>query len=240
MDECDCEIVASAEQIARLDGPKNIEALKAADFLGYQGYINEWMMYWTQTNDFAPMELPLCVSETIITDKKMRKHYHRYVKAAVVSHDIDWLRTHYIVPYDRVWNYVRFEHIPKDIFEILWSVGELPLSQASFLAGSRRMDLWGIFVTWHGPTECIEVALKQKWSEGTIFCLNDGADLSAKDFMRDAMLMEPSIARAIIAANPPATAEAFSEFLLWKRMHRIQDVPLIEEFFWINGFKENE
>lgn len=238
MDECDCEIVPTAEQLARLDGPKTIEALKAADFLGYQEYINNWIMYWTQTNDFAPLELPLCVSETIITDRKMRKHYHRYVKAAVVSHDVEWLRSHYIVSYERVWNYVQFEHIPKVIFEILWSMGELPLSQASFLAGSRRLSLWALFVAEYGPTACLETALNQKWADGAIFCLNDGADLSAKDFMRDAMLMDPSIARAIIAANPPATAEAFSEFLLWKRMHRIRNIPLIEEFFWINGFKE--
>ena len=136
--------------------------------------------------------------------KKCEIHYRRYVKAAVVSHDIEWLRTHYIVSYERVWNYVRFEHIPKVLFEILWSMGELPLSQASFLAGSRRMNLWGIFVSHHGPTACLETALNQKWPDGTIFCLNNGADLSAKDFMRDAMLMEPVIARAIIAANPPA------------------------------------
>lgn len=240
MDEVTVEIIPTEEQLQLLRGDMNLAALKASDFLGYQDYINNWIMNWTQTNDYAPMELPLCVSETIITDKKMRKHYHRYVKAAVVSHDIEWLRSHYIVSYERVWNYVQFEHIPKVIFEILWSMLQLPLSQASFLAGSRRMDLWPIFVAEYGPTACLEIALNQKWSAGTIFCLNDGADLSAKDFMRDAMLMEPVIARAIIATNPPATKEAFLEFLLWKRMHRIQDVPLIEEFFWINGFKENE
>ena len=235
-----CEIVASAEQLKLLQGPKTVESLKAADFLGYQDYINDWIMCWTQTNDYAPVDLPLCVQETIITDKKMRKHYHRYVKAAVVSHDIDWIRSHYIVSYERVWNYVQFEHIPKAMFEILWSEGVLPLSQASFLAGTRRLNLWEIFVAHYGPTECIEVALKQKWLIGTLFCLNVGADISKKDVMRDAMLMDPSIARAIIAANPPATALAFSEFLLWKRMHRIRDVPLIEEFFWIHGFKETE
>jgi len=240
MEEVTVEIIPTEEQLQLLRGDMNLAALKAADFLGYQDYINNWIINWTQTNNYAPMELPLCVSETIITDKKMRKHYRRYVKAAVVSHDMEWLRTHYIVSYERVWNYVQFEHIPKVIFEILWSETHLPLNLASFLAGSRRIDLWPIFVAEYGPTACMETALNQKWPAGTIFCLNDGADLHAKDFMRDAMLMDPSIVRCILLANPPATKEAFEEFLLWKRMHRIQDVPLIEEFFWINGFKENE
>jgi len=236
MENCDCKIIATEKQLQLLQGPKSTESLLAADFLGNQDYINEWIMDWTQGNDY--LELPLCVQESIITDKNLRKHYHRYVKAAVVSHDVDWIKSHYIVAYERVWNYVQFEHIPIQMFQVLWALGPVPLDLVSFVAASRRLDLWRTFVSHYDPTECLGSALKQQWSNGVLRCINEGADLTAQDFVRDAMLMEPLIVRSIINANPPATAAAFSDFLLWKRLHRIQNVPLVEEFFWINGFKE--
>jgi len=241
MDFCDFKGVEPTEkQLKLLQGPKTIESLLAADFLGHQDYINDWIMDWTQCNDYPLALLPLCVQETIITDKKMRKHYHRYVRAAVVSYDIEWLRLHYILAYERVWNYVKFRHIPMNMFQLLWDVQEVPTELVTFVAAARRIDLWTVFVSHYDPTDCLLTVIKQQWPDGVLGCINEGADLHAKDFMRDAMLMEPAIVRCILLANPPATEEAFSEFLIWKRMHRIRDVPLIEEFFWINGFKENE
>ena len=69
MDFCDCKVIPTEKQLQLLQGPKTIESLLAADFLGKQDYINEWIMDWTQKNDYS--ELPLCVSESIITDKKI-------------------------------------------------------------------------------------------------------------------------------------------------------------------------
>jgi len=238
MDISVCSIIATTEQIKQLNGPKTIQSLKTADFLGNQDYINRWIMDWTQRNDIDKDVLPLCVELSILTIAKIKKHYHRYVRAAVVSHDIDWIFSHYIVPYDRVWNYVSFQYIPRGIFAQLWHLNPVPFELESFICSSKRIELWSSFVDMYGPTECLTVALAQRWSDGVIQCLNEGADLSAKDFIRDAILMDSKIFRAISSCNPPATAEAYEDFKLWKRMHRIQDVALVEEFFWINGFRE--
>lgn len=236
MDDHFCEIVPSPEQLELLKGPKTINSLKTADFLGEQGYINDWIMDWTQKNEY--FDLPLCVEESIITDKKMRKHYNCYVKAAIVSRDLDWMKSHYIVAYNRAWNYVQFEFVSVQMFQLLWSLGPVPLELVSFVAAARRMELWIPFLSHYDPTNCLETVLKQQWAEGVRSCIQEGADLTTKDFLRDGLLMSPSIVRLIIEARPLVTAEAFSDFLLWKRIHRIQDVPLIEEFFWINGFRE--
>ncbi len=238
MDDNIFAIVPTVEQIKQLNGPKTIQSLKTADFLARQDYINEWIMDWTQRNDIDKGILPLCVEQTILTVTKMKKHYHRYVRAAVVSHDIEWILSHYIVPYHKVWNYVSFQYIPLGIFAQLWHLNPVPFELESFICSSKRIELWSSFVDMYGPTECLTVALRQRWSDGVIQCLNEGADLSAKDFIRDAILMDSKIFRAISSCNPPATAEAYEDFKLWKRMHRIQDVALVEEFFWINGFRE--
>lgn len=231
-------IVPTSEQLKLLKGPKTIQSLKAADFLGKQDYINEWIMYWTQRNDIDKGDLPLCVEESIITISKIRKHYHRYVRAAIVSHDNDWIVSHYIVPYPRVWNYVSFPYVPYIIFVQLWNLNPVPFELKSFVCSSKRIDLWTDFVNKYGPTECLAVGLRQRWRVGIMHCLNEGADVSAQDFIRDAILMDSHIFRAISSCNPPATAEAYEDFKLWRQMHRIPDVSLVEEFFWINGFKE--
>lgn len=238
MDDDIFNIVASDEQLRLLNGPKTIRSLKTADFLGDQNYINEWIMEWSQTNHIDRDSLPLCVDQTILTFPKIRKHYNRYVRAAVVSHDIDWIDKHYIVAYERVWNYVSFESIPYRLFSQLWHLNPVPFEMESFICSPRRLDIWSVFVDKYGPTECLMVSLRQRWSEGAAHCIDEGADLCAYDFIREAMLLDPEIFRSISSCNPPATAEAYSDFKLWRNMHRIKDVPLVEEFFWINGFKD--
>ncbi len=48
------EITATIEQLEFLNGPPSIPALKAADFLGNQKYIDEWVANW-----LLSMDLPL-------------------------------------------------------------------------------------------------------------------------------------------------------------------------------------
>lgn len=238
MDKITCCIIPTAEQLSHLSGPKTIESLLAADFLGNQLYINEWIFEWSQRNDIDHETLPLCVEQTILTDRKVARHYHRYIKSAIVSHDIEWLRSHYIVAYDRVWNYVDFKYIPFEMFCILWNEKYVPFNFLTFVCASKRLNIWAMFVDAYGPTECLSTAIKQRYNEGCIHCLNEGADLTKKDFVKDAMLLDGRIFKAIVDMNPPATKEAFENFKLWKSINRLQDVALVEEFFWINGFRD--
>lgn len=81
-----------------LDGPETIESLCAADFLGKQDYIDQWIEHWLVKNDQLPSELPLCVSESIVCDSKLKRKYRNALSAAVVRGDTDWVRGHHIVP----------------------------------------------------------------------------------------------------------------------------------------------
>ena len=238
MDDINCCIVPTQAQITALAGPRTIHSLLAADFLGYQDYIDSWINDWTQRNDVNPLTLPLCVSESIICHKKVRKHYHRYVKAAVVSNDYEWLLTHYIVPYARVWSYVRFETVPIGTFSLLWDAGPCQLNMAEFVCSVHRLDIWRLFVQHHGPTLCLRTVLRNGWIQGARYCLSAGADVTAEDFIIDCIRLDPRLFRAIAECNPPATLAGYREFKLQRSLHRIPDVPLVEEYFWIHGFKD--
>ena len=66
---------ATGAQRTALDGPKTLESVVAADFLGKQEYIDEWIVYWLETNQWSANQLPLCISESIICDFKLKKLY---------------------------------------------------------------------------------------------------------------------------------------------------------------------
>lgn len=228
---------ATPEQIERLNGPKTISSLLAADFLGNQAYIDDWIFDWSQRNDIDINKLPLCVSESIICFKKIKRHYNRYVRAAIVANDYDWMKTHYILAYKKAWNYVCFDTIHEQLFDCMWDVKPPVFELISFVCSARRIHLWDKFVFFYGPTQCLRTALCQGWEEGIGCCLNMGADICSEDFIKDSIRLSPKIFRALSECNPPATKEAFEEFKLQKMLKRIPDVALVEEFFWIRGFK---
>jgi len=238
MDNVTGNIKPTEEQVAALAGPRTIRSLLAADFLGYQDYIDDWITDWTQRNDINPLSLPLCVSESIICFRKIQKHYNRYVRAAVVSNDIDWIRTHYIVAYKNVWNYVRFETVLFDVFAKLWSISRCGFNLVDFVCGARRIDIWRCFVNHYGPTQCLRTALKSGWVQGAHHCLETGADILSEDFIIDCIRLDPQLFQAIALGNPPATEAAYKEFKLQRALHRIPNVALVEEYFWIHGFKD--
>lgn len=238
MDDINCCIVPTPEQLSVLDGPRTIRSLVAADFLGYQDYINDWINDWTQRNDIDQRLLPLCVQESIICHRKVQKHYHRYVRAAVVSNDTEWLATHYIVAYERVWSYVRFDTVPMNIFTRLWHTNPCPFNLVEFVCATHRLDMWRYFVQHHGPTQCLRTALRNEWVQGAHHCLNVGADIMSEDFIIDCIRLDPRLFQAIAISNPPATLAGYEEFKLQRSLHRIPNVPLVEEYFWIHGFKD--
>ena len=239
MDNITGNIKPTEEQVAALAGPRTICSLLAADFLGYQDYIDDWITDWTQRNDINPLSLPLCVSESIICFRKIQKHYNRYVQAAVVSNDSEWIETHYVVSYDRVWNYVPFETISIDIFTKLWYTRPCQFNLVDFVCGARRIDIWRCFVQCHGPTQCLRTALKSGWVQGAYHCLETGADILSEDFIIDCIRLDPQLFQAIALGNPPATLAGYEEFKLQRALHRIPDVAVVEEYFWIHGFKDD-
>ena len=76
-------IIPTREHLRALACPKTLDAVKAADFLGKQDYIDEWIRSWFTRNEWLSDELPLCVSESIICDRKLKREYKKVLRAAV-------------------------------------------------------------------------------------------------------------------------------------------------------------
>jgi len=228
-------IIPTREQLQALAGPKNIDSVKAADFLGKQDYIDEWICSWFTRNEWLSDELPLCVSESIICDRKLKREYEKVVRAAVVRSDTEWLRFHYIVPAN-VWSVVNFMSVSDELFDVLWCVSPVPLNLCAFVVQSRRMYIWKRFVESHGASAPLRDAVQQFWSEGTAYCLSEGADVDSEDYVRLCVRHE-RVFRQISVCNPPATQEAWEEFLLQRLLNRVENVNLVEEWFWIHGYR---
>ena len=225
---------ATGAQRTALDGPKTLESVEAADFLGKQEYIDEWIVYWLETNQWSANQLPLCISESIICDFKLKKLYKRAVSASVLRGDVNWLRKHYVVPV-KLWNIVDFELVSNDMFDLLWSMAPIPFKWCAFVVQSRRMYLWRRFVDRYGALECLRDAVQSLWSDGTAYCLSEGADVTSQDYVR-LCVRSAKVFNMVTQCNPVATKEAYEEFLLQCKLGRVQDVPLVEQWFWINGF----
>jgi hypothetical protein len=223
------------EQIRLLNGPLSIKSLNAADFLGRQTYIDTWIKDWFKHNLYKKNELPLCVSESIICYKKLKKKYKKKFKHAVIKNDYEWISTHSVVPVN-VWSVVEFLNVSDKMFDTLWSIQPAPADLGIFIIQSRRMHFWKPFVDLHGPTQCLKNVVQSLWSEGTRYCLAEGADVDSEDVVKYC-IRSSDIFRQVTMCNPPATLEAYEEFKLQRLLNRIEDVPLIEEWFWINGFK---
>jgi len=224
-------ITPAQQQI--LDGPKTIDSLKVADFVGCQSYIDDWIKDWLQHNCYVETEIPLCVAESIICDASLRCVYQKAVRNAVILKGVEWLQKHCIVAVD-VWSVVDFLSVAEVVFDVLWRVSPAKKSLCEFIVQSRRMPFLKSFVREYGPSVCLRAVMQTRWLPAVEYCLLEGADI--QDVVQYCVRF-PEIFRAVTLYNPPATQEAYDEFRLQCLLNRVEDVPLVEEWFWINGFR---
>lgn len=228
-------ITPTLAQSEALSGPKTIESLLAADFLGNQRYIDEWIYDWFERNDHDPDKLPLCVSESLMCYKKLMRRFVKRARRAAVENDCRWLSAHCIVAVN-VWSFVEFHTVSNNTFDVLWSICPVPLRYCWCIVESRRMHMWRPFVDTYGPDCTMRDALQSFWVDGVKYCLYQGANLEKEDYVK-LCIRCPEVFTLITDCNPPATAEAYEEYLLQKLLRRVPDIPLVEQWFWINGFK---
>jgi len=228
------EIAATPSQQKILEGRKTIDSLKAADFLGQQSYIDDWIKDWFQHNRYTKAQLPLCVSESIICDASLQCIYKKATRQAVISNGVEWLQKHCIVPVD-VWSVVDFLTVSEAVFDVLWRVSPAKKSLCEFIVQSRRMSFLKSVVHEYGPSLCLRNAMQTRWLPAVEYCLLEGADIGN---VVQYCVRFPEIFRAVTLYNPPTTREAYDEFRLQRLLNRVEDVPLVEEWFWIHGFRE--
>ena len=232
------EITRTPEQKELLATPWtfSLDALMAADFVGDQLYIDWWISKWLNTNDISGLHLPLCVEESIHCDKKLMNLYQQNLKLAIIHGRTAYLRKHFIV--DRAfWNIVEFSTVKSKVFDILWKRSPAPLSLLPFVVQARRLALLSSFVNYYDPTKCLRECVIQQWSEGVRICLAEGAEIQ-EDCIGLAV-RHAGIFRQLTELNPRTTVAHWKEFRLQRMLKRVPDVPLVEEWFWINGFKNN-
>ena len=212
----------------------NMEALRNADFVGDQAYIDWWIVQWLTVNTIDVATIPLCVSESIRVDKKMRVRYKDHLRMAVAVGDTEFVKRHYLpeVVFNH-WNVVDFQNIGPALFDVLWAYQSVPDILGEFVAQAQRMWQWVPFVAMYGPTECLALAVGQQWSEGVGHCLAEGAEIHG-DIVGKSMC-HPEIFRQFMPLNPTPTDAAWEDFVFKRRMGRIPNVPLVEEWFWIHG-----
>jgi len=228
-------INATTAQQQILDGSKTIDSLKVADFLGQQSYINDWIKEWLQHSRYTKAQLPLCVSESIICDSSLRRVYKKAVRQAVISNGAEWLQKHCIVPVD-VWSVVDFLTVSEAVFDVLWCISPAKKSLCEFIVQSRRMPFLKSFVREYGPSVCLRAVMQMRWLPAVEYCLLEGANIETKDVVQYGVRF-PEIFRAVTLYNPPAVQEAYDEFQLQRLLNRVEDVPLVGEWFWIHGFR---
>lgn len=229
------EITTTPSQQKILEGPKTIDSLKAADFVGQQSYIDDWIKDWFQHNRYTKAQLPLCVSESIICNASLQCRYKKAARQAVISNEVEWLQKHCIVPVD-VWSVVDFLTVSEAVFDVLWCVSPSKKSLCEFIVQSRRMPFLKSFVREYGPSVCLRDVMQTRWLPAVEFCLLEGANIETEDVVQYCVRF-PEIFRAVTLYNPPAIQEAYDEFRLQCLLNRVEDVPLVEEWFWINGFR---
>jgi len=232
------EITATAGQIQLINGPPSIAALKAADFLGNQKFIDEWIKNWLVSMDFDILQLPLCIENTLLCDKNMMKIYQSSCQNAVMRNDLNWLQQHLVIPFSaRIWNFVDFSTVRNDLFDFIWDRLPVQASLADFIAGSKNMHIWRKFTHKYYIDYCAEIAIKQGWVEGVQYCIENGCHIEPliKDSLKSGRMFQ-----IIVLYNPKCTAEDYQEFILQKMLGRIQDIPIVEEYFYCHGFCESE
>jgi hypothetical protein len=228
-------IVATSAQVEQLKGPFTIASLKTADFLGRQPYIDAWIGDWLASDATALDDLPLCVAESILCDSALARTYNRHVQLAILRNDVVWLRQHAVVPLVHIWNVVDFHTVSDTMFDYLWQWQSVPLRLSAFVSSGQDLYKWRRFVDAHGPSLCIKDAAQQQWWEGVQYCVDEGAELQdiVQYCVRSAALF-----RLVTLTNPRATVEAWDSFRLQRALRRVEDVPLVEEWFWTHGYKD--
>lgn len=235
------EITPTPEQAHLLSQQRNIhnlDALRTADFLGRQDYINNWIAAWFKCTDIDPESLPLCIAETIYIHKRIQKKYKSILGTSIARNNITWVKTHYIANLKSFnpWKYVLFEQLNAEMFNLLWSKQSISLKDGIFMLPIQNINIWKLFVSKHGPTDTIELAIRQEWFEGVQFCIDEGANIEHKDVVQYCV-RKADIFKYVTQVPTLATKRAYEEFIFQKQLGRIEDIPLVEEWFYCNGFK---
>ena len=230
-------IVATPEQLEHLAGAKTIDSLKAADFMGDQTYIDEWIDHWLQHNNYMPEQLPLCVSESLFCFKRNKRNYKRLQCSAIQNNNVEWLEKHNVNKIKHNWTIVDFLTVSNEMFQYLWQLNPIKINLLDFVVQARRLEMFKTFANHHGLTTCLDETLSQNWLEGAQYCIDYGADLSKKDCVA-MCLMSSRLFIIVTEAGGYATQSGFDQFQFQKKLGRIPDIIRVEEFFWINGFKE--
>lgn len=92
-------------------------------------------------------------------------------------------------------------------------------------------------VNHYGPTKCLRECVFQQWSEGVRLCLSEGAEVGGDCI--GLAVRHAGIFRQLTELVPKTNIAHWREFQLQRGLRRVPDVLLVEEFFWINGFKDN-
>jgi len=232
------EITRTPEQKELLARPWtfSLDALMAADFVADQSYIDWWISQWLNTNSVKVIQLPLCVEESIHCDKKLMKLYRKNIKVAVAKGRLEYLRNHFIIA-GAFWNVVDFPSVNPKVFDMLWLRSPAPIELLPFVVVSRRMSFLQSFVNYYGPTKCLRGCVIQQWSEGVRLCLSEGAEVEGDCI--GLAVRHAGIFRQLTELVPKTNIAHWREFQLQRMLRRVPDVLLVEEFFWINGFKDN-
>lgn len=225
------------EQVILLKRPwkASLVALKAADFLARQDYIDWWIKAWLKETELIPDELPLCVSESFHCNSKLHQRLSRTIRDAIVRDDFHFVSKHNLIPDDVVWNYVEFNNVSRDMFRLLSATTHIPQRLCAFVVASKRPDILKVFVDKHGPSLPLRGAICHQWIWAVEWLLSEGADIEG-DCVGLAV-RHPEIFRLVTLYNPPAKESDWKEFLLQYTLKRVPDVPLVEEWFWCGGFK---
>jgi len=235
--KCTVSIRATDEQLAHLAGPKSLESLKVADFLGKQDYIDKWIKVWLEHNQYTSEELPLCIGESLVCFKKNFRKFKRRYRVAVIDNDLMWLVRHNVIANKPNWSIVDFYTVTDEVFRYLWSLKPVPLLVLPFIVQPRRIQLFQIFADHYGLEKCLVAACRNLWVEGVQYCVDNGADLSQEDYVC-LSLLSADIFRIVTQAGGHATKMGYDEYIFQRMLRRIPDPYLVEEFFWIHGYKD--
>lgn len=233
----DVRLVPTPEQHEHMSKPwkPSLAALKSADFLGRQDYIDWWITrYWLVMSAVNPNELPLCVSESIHCDFKLKRRWRKAIRRAIVDENAEFMETHYIIPDPFVWNIVDFHTVSDKLFFALAET-DIPKRLSPFIVASQRLKILEAFVDKHGPTLPLRDAICHKWVGAVAWLLMEGAEITG-----DCVGMAVRHARIfdlVTMYNPEAKQSDWEEFLLQCTLRRVPDVPRVEQWFYINGFR---
>ena len=231
-------LVPTDEQSIQMARPWvfSLDRLRTADFLGRQDYIDWWIKSWLKNKrpECVLKDLPLCVSESLHCDKKL---YNMYLKKLSKNiNDVQYVKSHYIIPDSATWNYIDFDVVDDEVFRYLNKTTSIPARLCPFIIGSRRLDILKSFVNEHGATKPLRDAVCCQWFDAVRWLLMEGAEI--EDDCVGLAVRHARIFRELTMYNPPAKMSDWEDFLLQKILRRVPDIPLVEEWFWINGFRE--